>query len=332
MQSKTVVVTGAGGFIGFHLVKKLCLQGFKVLAIDSLKPSYGGNLSEIRWNELKNLQSVVQKQLDLATISKADLIALFENAQSIFHLAAYPGVRQGEINRESYFLNNVLVTRSMLDACNELKLDKFFMASSSSIYGDSGSIEPVTEDMATGINLKSFYAKTKWQNELDGMRFSLKSKFPIVATRFFTVYGPYGRPDMAYWKFAQQIDKGDEITLYGIDGGTRNYTFVGDVVDILIALLEADIDSRYTSVNVATGNPITTKFFAENLASALDRSISNFNTIARPTVDVKKTWANTELLNGLIGDSSNTTLVEGLRKFTEWYRAQSKELRDYKSI
>ena len=99
MQSKKIVVTGAGGFIGFHLVKKLSEKGFEVLAIDSLQPSYGGNLSELRWDELSNLQSVTQKQIDLTTTTKTELVAILNNAQSIFHLAAFPGVRQGEINK-----------------------------------------------------------------------------------------------------------------------------------------------------------------------------------------------------------------------------------------
>ena len=332
MQSKKIVVTGAGGFIGFHLVKKLSEKGFDVLAIDSLQPSYGGNLSELRWDELSNLQSVTQKQIDLTTTTKTELVAILNNAQSIFHLAAFPGVRQGEINKEKYFLNNVVVTRKILDACAGLKLDKLFIASSSSIYGNLGSVKPVTEEDATGVNVKSFYAETKWQNELDAIKFAVDLNFPIIAARFFTVYGPYGRPDMAYWKFAQQIEQGEEINLYGKEGGSRNFTFVDDVVDILIALLNADIDPGFTAVNVAAGNPITTQIFAEKLGSALGKLVSKFNTVVRPDSDVEKTWANTNLLHQLIGDLPKTTLDEGLRKFAYWYLSQGENLRRYKPL
>lgn len=332
MQSKRIVVTGAGGFIGFHLVKKLSEKGFDVLAIDSLEPSYGGNLSKLRWEELTHLQRVTQKQIDLATISTSQLVAALNKARTIFHLAAFPGVRQGEINREKYFLNNVVVTRKILDACAVLQPDKLFIASSSSIYGNLGSIKPVREEDATGVNLKSFYAETKWQNELDAIKFAGDMNFPIIAARLFTVYGPYGRPDMAYWKFAQQIEQGEEINLYGKEGGSRNFTFVDDVVDILIALLNTDIDPGFTAVNIAAGNPITTEIFAEKLGLALGNLISKFNIVVRPDSDVEKTWANTNLLHHLIGDLPKTTLDDGLRKFAQWYMSQAKELRSYKPL
>ena len=332
MQSKKIVVTGASGFIGFHLVKKLSEKGFEVLAIDSLQPSYGGNLSKLRWEELTHLQRVTLKQIDLATISTSQLVAFLNNAQIIFHLAAFPGVRQGEINREKYFLNNVVVTRKILDACAVLQLDKLFIASSSSIYGNLGSIKAVTEADASGVNLKSFYAETKWQNELDAIKLADDLNFPIIAMRFFTVYGPYGRPDMAYWKFAQQIEQGEEINLYGKEGGSRNFTFVDDVVDILIALLGADIDPGFTAVNIAAGNPTTTQIFAEKLGSALGKGVAKFNTVVRPDSDVEKTWANTNLLHQLIGDLPKTTLDEGLRKFAYWYLSQGENLRRYKPL
>jgi UDP-glucuronate 4-epimerase len=211
-------------------------------------------------------------------------------------------------------------------------MDKLFIASSSSIYGNLGSIKPVTEEDATGVNLKSFYAETKWQNELDAMKFSRSSHIRIIATRFFTVYGPYGRPDMAYWKFAQQIEQGEEISLYGKEGGSRNYTFVDDVVIILIALLAVDIDPGFMALNVAAGSPITTKIFAEKLGLVMGKSVSNFNTVVRPDSDVEKTWANTSFLHDLIGDLPKTTLDDGLRKFAQWYMSQDKELRSYKPL
>ena len=332
MPNNQIVVTGAGGFIGFHLVKKLSSIGFNILAIDSLKPAYGGSLSEFRWKELASFKNVIQKQIDLSTVSKTELLSIFGTPKAIYHLAAFPGVRQSEINRGAYHLNNIVVTKNILDACKGLRIDKLFLASSSSIYGDFGSTKPVEESDATGTNLKSFYAETKWQNELDAVQFSSSSNFPIIATRFFTVYGPYGRPDMAYWKFAQKIEKREYIDLYGDDGGSRNYTFIDDVTEVLLSLLSAQFSTGFTALNIASGKPVTAKVFAEKIAGALGESIPGFKSIERPKADIEKTWANTDLLNRIIGDLPQTNLDEGLKKFADWYISLDNDLRAYRSI
>jgi UDP-glucuronate 4-epimerase len=330
MQNKTIAVTGAGGFIGFHLVNKLIQQGHNVIAIDSLEPAYGGKLSELRWQELSKLNNIFQKHVNLVKIPEMELLEFLKNSKTIYHLAAFPGVRQSETKKDEYYLNNVIATRNILKVAKKLDLNHFFLASSSSIYGDINPSIPALEKNATGTNLKSFYAKTKWENELDATSFAQNSAFPLIVARFFTVYGPYGRPDMAYWSFAQKIESGKRIDLYGSDGGSRNYTFIDDAVEMLIKLLDANFVESINPVNIASGEPKTAKQLAETLTIKMEKPICEFNYIPRPEVDVEKTWADTTFLSSLIGELPYTSFSDGLGKFASWYLQQRTDLRDYK--
>ena len=330
MRNNSIAVTGAGGFIGFHLVKKLIQQGHNVIAIDSLEPAYGGKLSELRWQELSELNNVLQAHVDLVKIPRPELLEILKNTKTIYHLAAFPGVRQSETKKDEYYLNNVIATRNIFEVSKKLDLNKFFFASSSSIYGDINPSAPASEKYATGTNLKSFYAKTKWENELDAISFAHSLPFPFIATRFFTVYGPYGRPDMAYWSFAQKIESGKKIDLYGSDGGYRNYTFIDDVVEILMKLLDADFIESFNPVNIASGEPKTAKQLAEILSIEMGKPVNEFNCIPRPKVDVEKTWADTTFLSSLIGELPYTSFNDGLGKFATWYLKQGIDIRDYK--
>ena len=332
MQNKTIVVTGAGGFIGFHLAKTLALAGHSVIAIDSLKPAYGGNLSELRWAELKNFNNIYQHKLDLAEVDITELRSIFEDSAIIFHLAAFPGVRQSQTNREAYAQNNIYVFKKILEASSGLKLEKFFFASSSSIYGNGVSGKSSSELDAGGDNLKSFYAETKWQNELDAEILRNESNFPMTALRFFTVFGPFGRPDMAYWSFSQKIESGQNIDLYGTDGGSRNFTYIDDVSQILLKLVDLKLEKSVHSLNIASGDPISAKLFAEKLKCAMNNSSVNFNYIDRPSADVEQTWADTSKLEGLLGNIPHTDIDEGIRNFIEWFRGQSVDIRGYRPI
>jgi UDP-glucuronate 4-epimerase len=332
MQNKKIVVTGAGGFIGFHLTKALAQKGHHVIAIDSLNPAYGGNLSELRWAELDGFSNVDKHKLNLAEVDDAELRLIFGNSSIIFHLAAFPGVRQSQTNKEAYTQNNILVFKKILEASSDLQLEKLFFASSSSIYGNGNFGRSSSELDAVGDNLKSFYAETKWQNELDAEIFRSSSSFPIIALRFFTVFGPFGRPDMAYWGFTQKIESGEKIDLYGLDGGSRNFTYIDDVSRILLKLVDIDLEKSLRSLNIASGLPISAKLFAEKLMNAMNNSSVGFNHIERPAADVEQTWADTSKLESLLGTLPHTDLNEGVRNFTEWFRAQPTEIRGYKPI
>ncbi len=332
MRNKKIVVTGAGGFIGFHLTKMLAQKGHHVIAIDSLKPAYGGNLSELRWAELESFNNVDKHKLDLADVDDSELRTIFGNSSIIFHLAAFPGVRQSQSNKEAYAKNNILVFKKILEASSNLKLEKLFFASSSSIYGNGNFGKSSSELDAVGDNLRSFYAETKWQNELDAEIVRHISSFPIIALRFFTVFGPFGRPDMAYWGFTQKIESGEKIDLYGIDGGSRNFTYIDDVSEILLKLVDLDLDKSINSLNIASGVPISAKLFAQKLMDAMDNSSVDFNYIERPAADVEQTWANTSKLEGLLGSVPHTDINEGIRNFIDWFRAQPTEVRGYKPI
>jgi UDP-glucuronate 4-epimerase len=332
MQNKKIVVTGAGGFIGFHLTKALAQKGHHVIAIDSLKPAYGGNLSELRWAELDSINNVDKHKLDLVEVSSFELGSILKNSSIIFHLAAFPGVRQSQTNKEAYAQNNIYVFKKILEASSSLNLEKLFFASSSSIYGNGNSAKSSSELDALGDNLRSFYAETKWQNELDAEIVRKNSSFPMIALRFFTVFGPFGRPDMAYWGFAQKIESGERIDLYGSDGGSRNFTYIDDVSGILVRLVDLDLEKSLHSLNIASGVPISAKLFAEKLMHAMNNSSVDFNYIERPAVDVEKTWADTSKLEGLLGSVPHTDVNEGIRNFIDWFKAQPTEIRRYKPI
>jgi UDP-glucuronate 4-epimerase len=332
MIKKTIVVTGAAGFIGFHQSKAFAIQGHNVIAIDSLKPAYGGNLSELRWAELRRFSNVIQYKLDLLQVDLSELKSIIESASIIFHLAAFPGVRQSETNKEAYSQNNIQVFRRILEVSSNLNLEKLFFASSSSVYGNGASDGSSSELDAHGNNLRSFYSETKWQNELDAKIFRSNVMYPIIALRFFTVFGSFGRPDMAYWSFAQKIESGQKINLYGIDGGSRNFTFIDDVVKILLKLTDLEIESTVEALNIASGNPISAKQFAEKLMLSMNVPSIGFDNVARPNADVEKTWANTSKLERLIGEIPHTNIDKGVQNFIEWFKGQPNEIRGYKPI
>lgn len=332
MANKKIVVTGAAGFIGFHLTKALAQKGHQVIAIDSLKPAYGGNLSELRWAELDSFDKVEKRILNLNEVKEVDLSSIFGDTSIIFHLAAFPGVRQSQTNKEAYEQNNIRVFKKILQASSNLKLEKLFFASSSSIYGNGNFGKSSSELDAVGDNLRSYYAETKWQNELDAEIFRNSSSFPIIALRFFTVFGPFGRPDMAYWGFTQKIESGEKIDLYGKDGGSRNFTYIDDVSEMLLKLVDLDLEKSLNSLNIASGVPISAKQFAEKLMDAMDNSSVHFNHIERPAADVEQTWANTSKLEGLLGRLPHTDIDEGISNFINWFRAQPTEIRRYKPI
>ena len=238
----------------------------------------------------------------------------------IFHLAAWPGVRHGQRNPISYYKNNVSEFEGVLDIVLRHRPKAFFFASSSSVYGDLGSDGPVSESDADGSNLKSFYAATKWSNEVMARSFCKIYDGTVVALRFFTVFGTYGRPDMAYWIFSNRILNGEPILLYGSNGGERNYTSARQVVEILSVLARAEnLPIGYTPLNIAAGPSIETKSFLDELATNLHKTTYTVQTVNRPAEDAVKTWADTKALKALIGELPKTDLSSDIAEFCDWF-------------
>ena len=317
---KNICITGSSGFIGFHLTKKLIEAGYNVTGIDHLRPSYGGNLSELRMNELKRTYGLNNLNIDLGADDLDIHLNLFSEFDVIFHLAAYPGVRNGEIDPFGYHRNNISSFAKICELASKTDTPKVYFASSSSIYGKVPEYQEFHEDMGGSYPLLSYYALTKWINELEGRKFAQLGKTSFMALRFFSVYGPWGRPDMAYFKFAKSIIDGLPIKLYGENGGIRNFSYIDDVVEILLKLLVSNPVSNFEEINVASGSPISTLDMVSALATVLEKKNFQIDRVSRPLEDMEFTSANYRKLNSLIGLSDSTPLLEGLKSFVTWYK------------
>jgi len=320
-DDKRVVVTGAAGFIGMHLVENLLKKNYEVIGIDNFQPSYGGTLCELRQRHLETEYHFEIQRIDISDQeSLKKLATLFENAYSVIHLAAWPGVRQGQVTPHEYSLANLTGFSNILESVRLSKPRQFMFASSSSIYGDLGVSGPVKESAATGLNLRSYYATTKWTNEMLAQQHFKISGVPTLALRFFTVYGEFGRPDMAYWNFLARILDNTPINLYGETGGARNFTYVKDCTELVSRLVNIELDD-YVPINVASDKPKPTIEFLNGIANAVGRK-PNIHIVERPLVDVEKTWANVDLLTTLIGEVSPTPMNMAISNFAEWFMLQ----------
>ena len=319
MTGERILVTGASGFIGFTLVKKLIQSGFTdVIGIDNFSAPYGSHHCDRRAAVLeRNFQFRIHK-LDL--IDKSSFQSLYKLApfDYIIHLAAWPGVRFGQEKPSYYYRNNVNAFGNVLEFVNEVKPSKFLFASSSSVYGNQGTSGPVRENELSARDLRSFYATTKLMNEISARSYAEISKVPTIALRFFTVYGPEGRPDMAYWKFLAGILKDEVLELYGTDGGMRSFTYVDDVVDAVQIILRSNIKD-YQALNIASSLPGKT-FELVQLMGEITGIAPKVRVIDRPPYDVDITHADLTLLDEFAGERQETSISNGLRKFVEWYR------------
>ena len=316
-------ITGAAGFIGMHLTNFLLLNGHDIVGIDSLNPAYGGKLSADRAINLREIHNFKVHRLDILEASVTDLIKVFQDCEVIIHLAAWPGVRQGQLMPSLYVRNNVTAFSNILEAVREISPKHFMYASSSSVYGDLATNGPVRESDATGLNLKSYYAATKWMNETEARSSQELVMFPITALRFFTVYGPWGRPDMAYWSFLEKIKNNQEILLYGETGGSRNFTFINDSVKILVDLIGTDLTAKHRSLNIACGDPDETIQMLKAIAIAANGE-PKIRVVERPKVDVEKTWADLQNISELISLPVQTPLASGVAEFAAWYESYVK--------
>ena len=317
---RRIGITGAAGFIGMNLTASLLEAGCEVVGVDSLKPSYGGDLSLKRSVNLKETLGFEILSSDLNSLTAIEIADIFKNCDTVIHLAAWPGVSKGQMIPEVYAENNISVFSKMLSAVQLINPKHFMYASSSSVYGNLGVEGPVSEGQATGTNLLSFYSTTKWINEVEARSRQQFVNFPVTALRFFTVYGPWGRPDMAYWKFLDLSLKGQEIILFGNDGGARNYTFIHDAVKIVSRLIEAPLTSKHREFNIACGTPTDTI----SLLKAIHEQAKIINpiirSVPRPSTDIEKTWADLNQLAKVISIPEETKLSDGVARFASWFQ------------
>ena len=319
---KKVLVTGACGFIGFNLSLKLLHKGYRVVGVDNLNSYYDVNLKKDR---LRKLQSISQFVFHQFSISDSDFLSLCKEMKFdvIINLAAQAGVRYSIENPDIYIDSNICGFYNVLKAARESPPEHLIFASTSSVYGLSDNYPYTISDPAN--QQASLYAATKKSNESLAHSYSYMYGIPITGLRFFTVYGPWGRPDMAIFLFTKSIIEGEEIRVFNHGNLWRDFTYIDDVTESISRLiskppLSQEGKAPYSIYNVGNGSPIKLINFIESLESALgQKAVKHFED--SQLGDVFKTYADSSHLEEWIGFAPKTSLEKGINLFVEWYRS-----------
>lgn len=328
---KNVLVTGVAGFIGFHLSLKLLREGISVTGIDNINSYYDPSLKKLRLKILNefaknNNRNFTFKKVDISNTKKIEL--LFENNcfNYVIHLAAQAGVRTSITKPFDYNKSNITGFLNILEACRNNKPKHLLFASSSSVYG-MNSIIPFSTNDNTDFPV-SLYAASKKSNELMAHTYSHLYDLPITGLRFFTVYGPFGRPDMAYFKFTKAILNEQPIDIYNHGKMKRDFTYVDDIVESVYRLIPispklntskySNAQAKYKIYNIGNNNPVTLKRFISAIEIATNKTAIK-NNLPMQAGDVPVTYANIDDLIETIKFKPITSIEEGIKKFVQWY-------------
>jgi UDP-glucuronate 4-epimerase len=318
-MSANVLVTGAAGFIGFHTSKRLIQEGYQVTGLDNLNDYYDPKIKEDRLKLLLNEAAFKFHKLDLADQKGMD--ALFKNGRFdyVVHLAAQAGVRYSIENPRAYLGSNIDGTLNVLEGCRHHPVKHLVFASTSSVYGLNTKLPfSVSDKTDTPISL---YAATKKANELMAHSYSHLFSVPSTGLRFFTVYGPWGRPDMALFKFAKGILEGKEIEVYNNGKMSRDFTYVDDIVEALFRTIKLPPTDKppFRIFNIGQGNPVNLMDFIRAIESHAGKKAKLKNLPMQPG-DVPATSAEVENLELITGFKPKTQVQEGIKRFMSWYR------------
>ncbi|EJM82522.1 MULTISPECIES: NAD-dependent epimerase [unclassified Pseudomonas] len=319
----TVLVTGAAGFIGFHTVKRLCEQGLEVVGIDNLNDYYSVALKHARLKELRALSGFRFQTLDI--VDKPALMALFKDHRftDVIHLAAQAGVRYSLDNPDVYAQSNLTGFLNVLEACRHHRPDHLIYASSSSVYGTNSKLPFSVEDAVD--HPVSLYAASKRANELMAHSYCHLYGLQASGLRFFTVYGPWGRPDMALFKFTDAILNDRPIDLYNEGLMSRDFTYIDDIVESIVRLrprppLPENAGEGVNRIfNIGRGTPVALLDFVECLEAALGRPARR-NLMPMQAGDVHRTWADVSALAQWVDFRPHVTVEAGVGQFVKWYR------------
>lgn len=339
LENKTILVTGSSGFIGSFLCKRLLneVDGIRVIGLDNMNDYYDVRIKEYRLNELSSFDNYTFIKGDLSDKSLINKIFEDYKPNVVVNLAAQAGVRYSITNPDAYISSNLIGFYNILEACRNYPVEHLVYASSSSVYGSNKKVPYSTEDKVD--NPVSLYAATKKSNELMAHAYSKLYNIPSTGLRFFTVYGPAGRPDMAYFGFTNKLIKGETIKIFNYGNCKRDFTYVDDIVEGVIRVIKGAPEKKngedglpippYAVYNIGNSSPENLLDFVNILQEELVKAEvlpkdydfeSHKELVPMQAGDVAVTYADTTPLERDFDFKPNTSLRDGLRKFAKWYK------------
>lgn len=328
-MQETYLVTGAAGFIGYYLSSRLLSEGKTVIGVDNLNDYYDMNLKLSRLSLLEGKVNFTFHKIDISDKSALEVLFKENKIDYVINLAAQAGVRYSIENPDVYIQSNIIGFYNILELCRHYPVKHLVYASSSSVYGSNQKVPFEETDFVD--HPVSLYAVTKKSNELMAHTYSHLYNIPATGLRFFTVYGPMGRPDMAYFGFTDKYFNGESIKIFNNgdfeNDMYRDFTYVDDIVEGIIKVLETaptNTKPMHRVLNIGNNKPEKLMYFINTLEKCLSNSLGyriEFNKLYEPIKpgDVHKTYASTKALEDLVGFKPSTSIKDGLQRFTDWY-------------
>jgi UDP-glucuronate 4-epimerase len=331
------LVTGAAGFIGFHTAQRLLDRGDQVVGVDNLNDYYDPTLKEARLARLANRNGFTFHRLDIANRGAMSKLFASEHPDKVIHLAAQAGVRPGRATPESYVDSNLVGTHNILEGCQREGVQHIVLASSSSVYGANTAMPFSVHDNVD--HPLSLYGATKKANELAAHAYAHLYGIPATCLRFFTVYGPWGRPDMALFRFTKAILADEPIEVFNHGRHARDFTYIDDIVEGILRTADkppepnpdwntdapdpATSSAPYRVYNIGNNSPVELMDFIAAIEKAIGREAKKVF-LPRQPGDVPKTFANVDDIVRDIGFRPSTPITEGVARFVDWYRSYYK--------
>ncbi|MBN1389975.1 MAG: NAD-dependent epimerase [Candidatus Thermoplasmatota archaeon] len=311
----SILITGTAGFIGFHLAKRYLTEGIEVIGYDNVNDYYGTKIKEDRLAILSGIGGHHFIKGDLQDKEKVFSVFRDHGFDKVCHLAAQAGVRYSLTNPHAYIDSNLIGFMNILEACRKFDRDHLVYASSSSVYGGNTNYPFSVEDNVD--KPISLYAATKKSNELMAHVYSHLFGIRMTGLRFFTVYGPYGRPDMALFLFTRAITEGKPINVFNHGRMERDFTYIDDIVDGVMRSIERPFP--YEVFNLGNNSPVQLEYFISVIERELGMKAKKNYMDIQPG-DVPKTYADIDITKEKLGWSPKTSIEEGIRRFIQWYR------------
>lgn len=333
MRTGMILVTGAAGFIGFHVAKRLLESGQRVVGLDNLNPYYDPKLKEARLAQLRASRNFTFAHVDIADADSMQELFNEYRPQRVIHLAAQAGVRYSITHPHAYVDSNLVGFQNILEGCRHDKVEHLVFASTSSVYG-ANTHQPFSEHDGVDHPL-SVYAATKKANEVMAHAYAHLFRLPVTGLRFFTVYGPWGRPDMALFKFTRGILASEPIPVFNKGQMVRDFTYIDDIVESVVRILDviptpnpdwksddpdpATSNAPYRIYNIGNNRPVELLHYISVLEKTLGRK-AHLDLLPMQPGDVPSTVADVSDLEKATGFRPKTSVEDGIAEFVKWYR------------